>query len=169
MQQCYHTGNSWRCQEGALPRVYELDDTLYVAGGATPDGQCLGSVQAYDLNAIPTDGPPNLKWCACFDNSGHTPHSGDTAVIGAVSADPGNAQTHPLVVVGEGPYIAVIDTSTIPVQVQYYQDPNYIPGQTLPQFVGAASISHGAIYIGDEISTTTISYGYLFSLVPAGP
>jgi hypothetical protein len=81
------------------PSAYDnTTGTLYVAGGLTPDQQCKGSLQVYNVNAVPvtqsTIGPPPLLWTnlpgdrVCFK---------DGPVVGAVTAIP------ELVVVGEGP------------------------------------------------------------------
>jgi hypothetical protein len=122
---------------------------LYVGGGATTidNTSCVGSLRALIPPTV-LPGTINFQWQVCFDN----PTNGDGPVIGAVVADAGNPQLNidGIAAVGEGSNIAVVDTSTgLP---SYYQDLNY-PKYTNPhpQFVGAASISHGALYIADAI------------------
>jgi outer membrane protein assembly factor BamB len=117
------SGNDPVNGEGSIAPATWDGTTLYVAGGNTTIGgtSCQGSVRA--LN--PATGA--FLWKACLK---------DGPVLGAVTAVPG------VVAVGEGPKLVLLAMSS---------------GQPLftftalsgSGFYGAASISHGVLYIGD--------------------
>jgi hypothetical protein len=96
--------------------------TLYVAGGKTTiNGTTYtGSISAYDPNNIATP-----LWQHGFNLGG--------PIYGAVSTNPG------LAYVGVGTTFAVLNSS----------NGNVVFTSRGAEFFGAASISHGAVYIGD--------------------
>jgi outer membrane protein assembly factor BamB len=117
------SGNDPPNGEGSIAPAAWDGTTLYVAGGNTTIGgtSCQGSVRA--LN--PATGA--FLWEACLK---------DGPVLGAVTAVPG------VVAVGEGTKLVLLATSSGQSLFTY----------TAPSgssFYGAASISHGVLYIGD--------------------
>jgi hypothetical protein len=86
-------------------------DALYIAGGTTTDGQCQGSLQAFNLSTL----PPQPLWMGrdrvCFSGTGAGP------VLAPVPAIPG------MVVVSEGTMTIGVDTATGMQTLFSYQDP----------------------------------------------
>jgi hypothetical protein len=142
--------------------------TLYVAGGQTPPSNtncpqtqnqpAFGSMAEIDLNYTVTPAPPPnplpagaLLWQTCFDNLGHPLNpQGDGPVVGAVTAiasTAGQSPTHEAVM-GEGSWIVVLDTSTVPPTANYTQDPN-----ASGKFYGGVMVTYSQLYIGDAIQT----------------
>jgi hypothetical protein len=134
--------------------------TLYIAGGAPPAGRpacgssgALGSLQGFDLNTLDPTNPQPIWW-DCFNNSGHTPNSGDGPVLGAVAAIPHEA------IVGEGSWIVSATSAT--GSPTYYADTN--PNGN-GQFFGAPTAAHNELYMGDAPKyNTSPPVGYLYAL-----
>ena len=114
-----------QCGQGGISPSARDGKTLYVAGGNTTinGSSCLGSLRA--LN--PATGA--FLWEHCLSSG---------PVLGAVTEVPG------VLAVGQGMYLMVIAASTGQTLFRY-QDTN-----SGSLFYGAASISNGMLYIGNQ-------------------
>jgi hypothetical protein len=144
----------------AQPVTYTLPSpnntlALYVGswtGGITPDNQCLGSLQAFDLSASTM--PPPAKWKSrvCFSGTGAGP------VLAPVTVTP-----H-VVVISEGSNLVGVDPAH-GTPIFTYPDPN------TSGHMGAPTIAHGAMFVGDLIPSSQAPSGNtggdLFGFVPS--
>jgi polyvinyl alcohol dehydrogenase (cytochrome) len=134
-----HTGPLWStqidcsgCTGSQVPAAWD-GTTLYVGSHkATINGQtCAGSLNA--LN--PATGA--FIWRHCMT---------DGALYAAVMAVPGVA------VIGEGPFIIVVDTKTGNTLFRYHN--------TSDNFVGAGTISNGVLYFGAYAPNGGVLYAF---------
>jgi outer membrane protein assembly factor BamB len=118
------TGDCPQCGNGSISPAAWDGTRLYVGGGAITNGttSCAGSVSALD----PATGVS--FWQACMTSG---------PVLGAIAAVSG------VILFGQGTYFMALDASTGKVLFQY-QDTNY------SQFWGAASVSSGIVYVGNQ-------------------
>jgi polyvinyl alcohol dehydrogenase (cytochrome) len=118
-------GSCPQCGDGSISPAAWDGTTLYVAGGNTTIRgiNCKGGLRAVN----PATGA--FIWEHCM-------YAGP--ILGAVSAVPG------VIVVGEGNFVIVVDAVTSTTLFRY-QDPN-----ANSVFWGAASISNGVLYIGNQ-------------------
>lgn len=118
-------GGCPQCGDGSISPAAWDGTTLYVAGGTTTikGSSCKGGLRAVN----PATGA--FIWEHCMLAG---------PILGAVSAVPG------VIVVGEGNFVIVVDAVTSATLFRY-QDPN-----ANSVFWGAASISNGVIYIGNQ-------------------
>jgi outer membrane protein assembly factor BamB len=119
------TGSCPQCGNGSIAPAAWDGTRLYVGGGATTVNgmSCAGSVSALDAATGAS------IWRGCMTSG---------TVLGAIAAVSG------VILFGQGTYFMASDASTGNALFQY-QDTN--PGS---QFWGAASVSSGVVYIGNQ-------------------